>query len=182
MVIWQRHMVKNHRLWEKTSCCHMDYSFWLTARVLLCPSSHRQDNTYHSLCYTSHGALAGTGNSSMGALHEGSIRRPIAPWANALTTDLCLAAFFRTKTSNKDIIKRKLSLSHTFIQTNNFSWHFAFNNLNNFFTFKSTSFSFFLFLIHTCMLVISWYNNTWHKSPRKPDNHSLLHPKRNKQG
>ena len=26
-------------------------------------------------------------NSSMGPLHEGSIRRPIAPWANALTTE-----------------------------------------------------------------------------------------------
>ena len=29
------------------------------ARVLLYASSHRQDNTYHSLCYTSRGALAG---------------------------------------------------------------------------------------------------------------------------
>ena len=28
--------------------------------------SHRQDNTYHGLCYTSRGALAGTRNSSMG--------------------------------------------------------------------------------------------------------------------
>ena len=27
----------------------------------------------------------------MGPLHEGSIRRPIAPWANALTTELHLA-------------------------------------------------------------------------------------------
>ena len=26
--------------------------------------SHRQDNTYHGLCYTSRGALAGTRNSS----------------------------------------------------------------------------------------------------------------------
>ena len=47
--------------------------------------SHRQDSTYHGLCYTSCGALAGTRNSSMGSPHEGSIRRPIAPWANALT-------------------------------------------------------------------------------------------------
>ena len=38
-----------------------------------------QDNTYHGLCYTSRGALAGTRNSSMGPSHEGSIRRPIAP-------------------------------------------------------------------------------------------------------
>ena len=29
--------------------------------------SHRQDNTYHSLCYTSCGALTGTRNSSMGS-------------------------------------------------------------------------------------------------------------------
>ena len=42
------------------------YSFLLAARVLLYASSHRQDNTYHSLCYTSRGALAGTRNSSMG--------------------------------------------------------------------------------------------------------------------
>ena len=41
--------------------------------------SHRQDNTYHGLCYTGRGALAGTRNSSMGPPHEGSIRRPIAP-------------------------------------------------------------------------------------------------------
>ena len=43
----------------------MGYSFRLAARVLLYASSHRQDNTYHSLCYTSHGALAGTRNSSI---------------------------------------------------------------------------------------------------------------------
>ena len=29
--------------------------------------SYRQDSTYHGLCYTSHGALAGTRNSSMGS-------------------------------------------------------------------------------------------------------------------
>ena len=51
----------------------------------------RQDNTYHRLCYTSRGALAGMRNSSMGPPHEGLIRRPIAPWVNALTTELHLA-------------------------------------------------------------------------------------------
>ena len=64
---------------KKTRCCHIGYSFRLTARVLLYAPSHRQDSTYHSLCYTSRGALAGTRNSSMGPPHEGSIRRPIAP-------------------------------------------------------------------------------------------------------
>ena len=40
--------------------------FWLAATVLLYSSSHRQDNTYHGLCYTNRGALAGTRNSPMG--------------------------------------------------------------------------------------------------------------------
>ena len=71
----------------------MGYSFRLTARVLLYASSHRQDNTYHGLCYTSRGALAGTRNSSMGPPHERSIGRPIAPWANALTTELDHSGF-----------------------------------------------------------------------------------------
>ena len=73
---------------KETRCRHMGYSFRLAARVLLYAPSHRQDSTYHSLCYTSHGALAGTRNSSMGPPHEASIRRPIAPWANALSTEL----------------------------------------------------------------------------------------------
>ena len=81
---------------KETRCRHIGYSFWLTARVLLYAPSHRQDSTYHSLCYTSRGALAGTRNSSMGSPHEGSIRRPIAPWANALTTELHLAPHYIT--------------------------------------------------------------------------------------
>ena len=63
---------------KETRCRHIGYSYRLTARVLLYAPSHRQDNTYHGLCYTSRGALAGTRNSSMGPPHEGSIRRPIA--------------------------------------------------------------------------------------------------------
>ena len=69
---------------KETRCCHIGYSFRLTARVILYAPSHRQDNTYHGLCYTSRGALAGTRNSSMGPPHKGSIRRPTAPRANAL--------------------------------------------------------------------------------------------------
>ena len=68
---------------NENHCCHIGYSYQLTARVLLYAPSHRQDNTHHSLCYTCHGALAGTRNSSMGPPHEGLIWRPIAPWANA---------------------------------------------------------------------------------------------------
>ena len=69
---------------KETRFRHIGYSYRLTARVLLYAPSLRQDSTYHGLCYTSHGALAWTSNSSMGPAHEGSIRRPIAPWANAL--------------------------------------------------------------------------------------------------
>ena len=73
---------------EEIRCRHIGYSFLLAARVLLYAPSHRQDSTYLGLCYTSRGTLAGTRNSSMGPPHEGSIRRSIAPWANALTTEL----------------------------------------------------------------------------------------------
>ena len=58
---------------KETCCRHIGYSYRLTARVLLYAPSHRQDSTYHSLCYTSRGPLAGTRNSSMGPPHEGSI-------------------------------------------------------------------------------------------------------------
>ena len=51
---------------KETHCRHIGYSYRLTARVLLYAPSHRQDSTYHGLCYTSRGALAGTTNSSMG--------------------------------------------------------------------------------------------------------------------
>ena len=63
-----RHMVKDHSDSER------GYSFRLAARVLLYAPSHRQDNTYHGLCCTSRGALAGTRMSPMGPPHEGSIR------------------------------------------------------------------------------------------------------------
>ena len=74
--IWLRTIL----IMRKETCCrHIGYSYRLTARVLLYAPSHRQDNIYHVLCYTSRGALAGTRNSSMGPPHKGLIRRPIAP-------------------------------------------------------------------------------------------------------
>ena len=45
---------------KETRCRHLGYYLRLTARVLLYAPSHRQDSTYHGLCYTSRGALAGT--------------------------------------------------------------------------------------------------------------------------
>ena len=44
----------------------MGYSFRLAARVVLYASAQRCDNTYHGLCYSSCGALAGMRNSSIG--------------------------------------------------------------------------------------------------------------------
>ena len=84
---------------KETRSRHIGYSFRLTARVLLYAPSHRQDRIYHGLCYTSRGALAGMRNSSMGSPHEGSIRRPIAPWANALTTELHIAPLLYAATN-----------------------------------------------------------------------------------
>ena len=57
---------------ERETCCqqYMGYSFRLTVWVLLHAPSHRQDSTYHSLCYTSYGILAGTRNSSTGNLYN----------------------------------------------------------------------------------------------------------------
>ena len=52
---------------KETRCRHIGYSLRLAARVLLYAPSQRQDSTYHGLCYTSRGALAGTRN----ALKEG---------------------------------------------------------------------------------------------------------------
>ena len=73
-----RHMVKDHFDSEKGNPLSPH-------RLLLSIKSKGsfictipQDNTYHGLCYTSRGALAGARNSSMGLPHEGSIRRPTA--------------------------------------------------------------------------------------------------------
>ena len=53
---------------KETRCRHIGYSYRLAARVLLYAPSHRQDSTYHGLCYTSCGALAGTRISSVGSI------------------------------------------------------------------------------------------------------------------
>ena len=65
--------------------------FPISSKGSLYAPSHRHDSTYHGLCYTSRGVLAGTINSSMGPPHEVSTRRPIALWANAPTTELHIA-------------------------------------------------------------------------------------------
>ena len=86
-----RHIVKNHSDREKGKLLPPHkLLFQLVARVLLYASSHRQDNTYHGLCYTCHGALAGMRNSPMGPPWRID-PTTIAPWANTITTELHLA-------------------------------------------------------------------------------------------
>ena len=58
-VIWLRTILIVRK---ETRCRHIGYYFRLAARVLLYAPSHRQDSTYHGLCYTSRGALVGTRN------------------------------------------------------------------------------------------------------------------------
>ena len=62
-----RHMVKDHLDSERGNLLPPLHglSFRLAARDLSYAPSQRQDNTYHNLCYTSHGALAGMRNSLM---------------------------------------------------------------------------------------------------------------------
>ena len=62
---------------KETRCRHIGYSYRLTARVLLYAPSHRQDSTYHSLCYTSRGTLAGTRNSSVGIKGKSQLKNTV---------------------------------------------------------------------------------------------------------
>ena len=56
-----RHIVKDHTDFEKGNPLLPHRLLYpITTRVLLYAPSHRQDSTYHGLCYTSRGALAGT--------------------------------------------------------------------------------------------------------------------------
>ena len=62
------HMVKDHSDSERGNPLLPHGLFFLISSKssFICITPHRQDNTYHCLCYTSHGAHAGTKNSSMG--------------------------------------------------------------------------------------------------------------------
>ena len=62
-----RHMVKDHSdSWRGNLLPPHRLFFLISSKGSLYAPSHRHDCTYHSLCYTSRGALAGTRNSSMG--------------------------------------------------------------------------------------------------------------------
>ena len=59
-------MVKDQSDNEKENQYLNGYSFWLAAKNFLYAPSQRKDSTYHGICYTSCGALAGMRNSLMG--------------------------------------------------------------------------------------------------------------------
>ena len=64
---------------KETRCRHIGYSYRLTARVILYAPSHRQDSTYHGLCYTSRGALDGTRNSSIVHVKKPILKHTVSP-------------------------------------------------------------------------------------------------------
>ena len=70
---------------KETRCRHIGYSYRLTARVLLYAPSHRQDNTYHGLCYTSRGALAGTRNITIGIHDTHNEKKPTLINTNSMS-------------------------------------------------------------------------------------------------
>ena len=97
---------------KETRCCHIGYSYRLTARVLLYAPSHRQDNTYHGLCYTSRGALAGMRNiyiENSKWLHFLKIRRSI----KTLTPhDTNLVSSKLTKQPNRSLWYKRYVVNH----------------------------------------------------------------------
>ena len=74
------HMIKNHSNSERGNPLPPLHGLLIpiSSKGSLYAPSNRQDSTYHDLCYTSRGALAGTKNNQW-VHHEGSIRRPVAP-------------------------------------------------------------------------------------------------------
>ena len=95
---------------KETRCGHIGYSYRLTARVLLYAPSHRQDNTYHGLCYTSRGALAGTRTSSMGYARRNTTMGP--PRGILLMTHRTMNRY----STMKSHIPENYSISHVFVQ------------------------------------------------------------------
>ena len=88
------HMVKDYSDSEKRNLLlPHGLSFQFAARILLYAPPHRQESTYNNLCYTSLERKV-----AQWVHHEGSIRWPIAPWANAHTT---LTRTVTTKTVTK---------------------------------------------------------------------------------
>ena len=86
-VIWRQIYGKGS---EETHCRHMVFSFRLAARVLLYALSHRHDSTYHGLCYTSYGVLAGIRKSLSGSTMKDRSDNPIV--SASLTTHFAFSS------------------------------------------------------------------------------------------
>ena len=67
-----RHMVKDHSDSEKGNPLppHRLLLMISSKGSFICTITHRQDYTYHGLCYTGRGALAGARNSSMAKINK----------------------------------------------------------------------------------------------------------------
>ena len=95
---------------EETCCRHIGYSYWLTARVLLYAPSHRQDSTYHGLCYSSRGALAGTRNSPMKdrsddpSHHERTLYLWAPEWRNGFSKHVICKCWIQCKHSQWNVL------------------------------------------------------------------------------
>ena len=75
---------------EETRCRHIGYSFQLAAKVLLYAPS--LDRIEHSLAFVTSVVEHWLDREiAQSVNHEGSIWQPIAPWANAFTTELHLS-------------------------------------------------------------------------------------------
>ena len=82
-----RHMVKDHSVREEILCPHMGYSFQ-QGLFYMC---HPTDTITHTTTFvTSVMEHWVEWEIAQWFHHEGSIRWPIAPWVNALTTELHL--------------------------------------------------------------------------------------------
>ena len=69
----------------ETRCRHMGYSFRLTAMVILYAPSHRQDSTYHGLCYTSRGAYRIAHSTAfVTPVEKHCLEREIAQWVHPM--------------------------------------------------------------------------------------------------
>ena len=87
-IIWQRTI---QVVREETCCLHMGYSFRLAARVILYAPPDRLAHTTVFVTPVVENWLER--ELAQWVHHEGSTRWPIAPWANALTTELHFAPF-----------------------------------------------------------------------------------------
>ena len=93
-----RHMVKDHWDSERGNPLPPHRLLFPISSKGLYASSHRQDDTYHSLCYTSRAALAGTRNSSVGP-----------PWRIDPTTHRTMSEHsYHGATSYSLVIERQL--------------------------------------------------------------------------